>query len=139
MHHQGGQLLLFGGWANRWFSDGFTLDVGSLVGPPYAVVDVTPDHGPITGETLLQVYGIDFINTDDVTVSIPSVFSVKGFRCFALHILGLLDVMIERLGLGLPLKAQCNKQQAVSNKQTDRSSLEIRGLHGKLTFAFVSH
>lgn len=75
MCHQGGKLLLFGGWANRWFSDGFTLDVGSLVGPPYAVMDVIPDHGPITVETLLQVHGIDFINTDDVTVSVPFVCS----------------------------------------------------------------
>lgn len=66
---KGGKLLLYGGWANRWFSDGFTLDVGSIVGPPYAVMDLTPNHGPITGETLLNIHGIDFINTEDVVVS----------------------------------------------------------------------
>lgn len=66
---KGGKLLLYGGWANRWFSDGFTLDVGSIVGPPYAVMDLTPNNGPITGETLLNIHGIDFINTEDVVVS----------------------------------------------------------------------
>lgn len=65
---KGGKLFLYGGWANRWFSDGFTLDVGSIVGPPYAVMDVIPDSGPITGETLLDIHGIDFINTEDVMV-----------------------------------------------------------------------
>lgn len=31
-------------------------------------MDLAPDSGPITGETLLDIYGIDFINTEDVTV-----------------------------------------------------------------------
>lgn len=70
--YQGGKLFVYGGWANRWFSDGFTLDVGCIVGPPYAVMDLIPDNGPITGETLLEIHGIDFINTEDVTVSILS-------------------------------------------------------------------
>lgn len=65
---QGGKLFLYGGWANRWFSDGFTLDVGSIVGPPYAVMDLIPDNGPITGETSVDIHGIDFINTEDVKV-----------------------------------------------------------------------
>lgn len=43
--------------------------MGSIVGPPYAIVGLTPDNGPITGGTLLDIYGIDFINTQDVTVS----------------------------------------------------------------------
>lgn len=67
---QGGKLVLWGGWANRWFSDGYILDVGSIVGPPYAIMDVKPDNGPITGETLLDIYGIDFINTEDILVSL---------------------------------------------------------------------
>ncbi|CAM9198488.1 unnamed protein product, partial [Ectocarpus sp. 12 AP-2014] len=65
---QGGKLILYGGWANRWFSDGFTLDVGSIVGPPYAIMDSIPDNGPITGETLLDIHGIDFINAEDVKI-----------------------------------------------------------------------
>ncbi|CAM9153876.1 unnamed protein product [Ectocarpus fasciculatus] len=67
-YQQGGKLILYGGWANRWFSDGFTLDVGSIVGPPYAIMDLIPDNGPITGETLLDIHGIDFINTEDVKI-----------------------------------------------------------------------
>lgn len=65
---KGGKLFLYGGWANRWFGDGFTLDVGSIVGPPYAVMDLIPDNGPITGETSVDIHGIDFINTEDVKV-----------------------------------------------------------------------
>lgn len=42
--------------------------MGSIVGPPYAVMDLIPDNGPITGETLVEIYGIDFINTEDVKV-----------------------------------------------------------------------
>lgn len=43
--------------------------MGSIVGPPYAVMDLIPDTGPITGETTLDIHGIDFINTEDVIVS----------------------------------------------------------------------
>ncbi|CAM9759277.1 unnamed protein product, partial [Choristocarpus tenellus] len=65
---QGGKLVVYGGWANQWFSDGFTLDVGSIVGPPYAIMDLTPSNGAITGNTLLSIFGIDFINTEDIIV-----------------------------------------------------------------------
>lgn len=44
--------------------------MGSIVGPPYAVMDLTPDNGPITGETLVDIHGIDFINTEDVKVTL---------------------------------------------------------------------
>lgn len=43
--------------------------MGSIVGPPYAIMDLTPNNGPITGETLLDIRGIDFINTEDVMAS----------------------------------------------------------------------
>ena len=31
-----------GGWANRWYNDVYSLSVKSIVGPPYAVLDVSP-------------------------------------------------------------------------------------------------
>ena len=68
------RLILFGGWANEWLGDVFTLDVAHVVGPPYAVMDLYPQIGPLTGSTTLQVTGIDFINTKDVVVRFSSKF-----------------------------------------------------------------
>lgn len=31
-------------------------------------MDLIPDNGPITGETLVDIHGIDFIHTEDVKV-----------------------------------------------------------------------
>lgn len=55
------RVIGFGGWADRWRSDVLVLDVGSVVGPPYAVIAVLPDHGPITGGTKVVVQGIEFV------------------------------------------------------------------------------
>lgn len=41
-------------------------------------MDLIPDNGPITGDTLLDIHGIDFINTDDVVVSVQTYASVLG-------------------------------------------------------------
>ncbi|CAE7455231.1 ODA11, partial [Symbiodinium sp. KB8] len=61
---KGSRLVIFGGWANDWFNDVYTLDVG----PPYAIMDMEPRMGPITGGTPVTLIGIDFVNTDDVVV-----------------------------------------------------------------------
>jgi dynein heavy chain len=44
------------------------LDVGSVVGPPYAIMDIYPKLGPITGSTPIEITGIDFVNTPQVVV-----------------------------------------------------------------------
>ena len=48
---KGSKLLVFGGWANEWFNDIRTLDVAHVVGPPYAIMDIYPNLGAITGGT----------------------------------------------------------------------------------------
>jgi len=65
---KGSRLIVFGGWADRWFDDLYTLDVGGIVGPPYAITDMIPKMGPVTGGTSIAIFGIDFINTQDVIV-----------------------------------------------------------------------
>ncbi|GMH98843.1 hypothetical protein TrLO_g14194 [Triparma laevis f. longispina] len=65
---KGSKLIVFGGWANEWFNDIYLLDVGSVVGPPYAIMDIYPKLGPITGDTPIEITGIDFVNTADVVV-----------------------------------------------------------------------
>ena len=62
------RLIVYGGWADQWLDDIYTLDVGAVVGPPYAVTDIIPDMGPITGGTDIMIHGIDFVNTTDVVV-----------------------------------------------------------------------
>lgn len=58
--HKAGRLVVFGGWADRWFGDVRTLEVGNVVGPPYAILNCDPVMGPITGGALLSILGIDF-------------------------------------------------------------------------------
>jgi dynein heavy chain len=65
---KGSRLIVFGGWSDHWHNDLYTLDVGNIVGPPYAITDMLPKMGPITGGTNITIAGIDFINTTDVVV-----------------------------------------------------------------------
>ena len=78
------RLILFGGWASEWLADVFTLDVARVVGPPYAIMDLYPNNGPVTGSTTLQITGIDFVNTKDVVVRFSSehgTVDVRGDFC----------------------------------------------------------
>lgn len=53
-------------------------------------MDLTPDNGPVTGETLLDIHGIDFINTEDVLVRMRNPqTSVKILICSRHHVRGL--------------------------------------------------
>jgi dynein heavy chain len=65
---KGSRLIVFGGWSVNWHGDMYTLDVGNIVGPPYAITDMLPNMGPVTGGTEIIIVGIDFINTPDVVV-----------------------------------------------------------------------
>ena len=58
------RMYMFGGWANRWFGDLFTLDVNEIVGPPYAVSSVEPAIGAITGETKITIKGFKFMGSN---------------------------------------------------------------------------
>ena len=69
---KGSRLLVFGGWADEWLGDLYTLDVGNIVGPPYAITDLYPNMGPITGGTDCTIIGIDFINTKNIVVRFGS-------------------------------------------------------------------
>lgn len=54
------KMMLFGGWANRWFGDFYSLNVHEIVGPPYAVSSITPGTGAITGGTMVKIKGFMF-------------------------------------------------------------------------------
>jgi len=57
---KGQRVIMFGGWANRWYGDLFVCKVGEVVGPPYAIESITPSNGPITGQTKCTINGIGF-------------------------------------------------------------------------------
>jgi dynein heavy chain len=65
---KGSRLIVYGGWSDRWHDDLYTLDVGNIVGPPYAITDMIPKLGPVTGGTHIIIVGIDFVNTNDVII-----------------------------------------------------------------------
>ena len=78
---KGSRLIIFGGWANQWFGEIYSLDVGCVVGPPYAITFINETVGPITGGTELLIEGIDFVKCDSVLVRFGSkkgVVDVKG-------------------------------------------------------------
>lgn len=44
-------------WCCDRFSDLFSLDVSTVVGPPYAIMDIQPNMGPVTGGTSVKIVG----------------------------------------------------------------------------------
>ena len=67
------RLILFGGWADQWFGDLYSLDVSGIVGPPYAASSISPALGPYTGNTLVRITGLQFPQ-DRVRVKFTNAF-----------------------------------------------------------------
>ena len=61
-------LVFFGGWRQRWWSDTAILNVAGVVGPAYAVMDAQPATGPLTGGTPIVLKGLRFKESPMVTV-----------------------------------------------------------------------
>jgi len=57
---KGSRVIVFGGWANRWFGDTYVCKVADVVGPPYSIDSITPNLGPITGSTKCMIEGVGF-------------------------------------------------------------------------------
>lgn len=53
-------MYIFGGWANNWLNDMWVLPVGAITGPPYAIFDIKPNIGPLTGKTKIIINGAGF-------------------------------------------------------------------------------
>lgn len=68
-HEAAGSLVLFGGWANRWFGDCRLCNVAEVVGPPYSIHGLSPATGPITGGTALTVRGMGFQSAEGGVVA----------------------------------------------------------------------
>jgi dynein heavy chain len=57
---KGSKIILFGGWANRWFDEVYICKVADVVGPPYSIDTVAPAFGPITGGGKSVIKGMGF-------------------------------------------------------------------------------
>jgi dynein heavy chain len=53
-------LIVFGGWNNGWLNDIYSLSVGKIVGPSYAITDIDPPLGQLTGGVPITVKGVGF-------------------------------------------------------------------------------
>jgi len=62
------RLVVFGGWANEWLSDVHALNVSSIVGPPYAITEIIPNLGQLTGGNQVIVKGVGFKDTSEIKV-----------------------------------------------------------------------
>ena len=62
------RLIVFGGWANEWLEDVYALNVSSIVGPPYAITEILPNLGQLTGGTNITVKGVGFKDGADIRV-----------------------------------------------------------------------
>ena len=51
-----------------WLDDLWALNVAGIVGPAYAVQSVSPNNGPITGNTPVSIRGIGFIESKSVQI-----------------------------------------------------------------------
>ncbi|CAM9257232.1 unnamed protein product, partial [Sphacelaria rigidula] len=56
------RLLLFGGWANKWWGELHVCSVGEVVGPPYSLESVSPGSGAITGATQTTVRHVGILS-----------------------------------------------------------------------------
>lgn len=54
------KLVIYGGWNNGWFDDLYSLNVGKIVGPSYAITGSDPCLGQLTGNVELVISGQGF-------------------------------------------------------------------------------
>jgi hypothetical protein len=58
--HRDSRLLVFGGWNNGWLDDIYALAVSKIVGPSYAITDIDPPLGQLSGGIPITITGVGF-------------------------------------------------------------------------------
>lgn len=54
------RLLIFGGWNNGWIDDLWSIKVGKIVGPSYAITGCEPNLGQLSGNVPITITGQGF-------------------------------------------------------------------------------
>lgn len=57
------RIMVHGGWKNDWMNDIWSLNVSTITGPPYAIFDMQPKLGPLTGKTKVSIFGDGFTDS----------------------------------------------------------------------------
>ena len=57
MFYDKNQLTIFGGWNNGWLGDMYSLNVSKIVGPPYAITEIDPPLGQLSGGDVVTIRG----------------------------------------------------------------------------------
>jgi len=60
--------MVHGGWKNLWLNDMWSLNVSTITGPPYAIFDMSPKLGPLTGKTKVVITGDGFTDSQNIVV-----------------------------------------------------------------------
>jgi dynein heavy chain, axonemal len=60
MFYDRNQLCIFGGWSNGWLNDMWTLNVSKIVGPSYAITEIDPPLGQLSGGDTVTIRGQGF-------------------------------------------------------------------------------
>jgi hypothetical protein len=58
------RLLVFGGWNNGWLNDLYALNVSKIVGPLYAITDIVPNLGQLSGNVQVSIKGVGFTDSN---------------------------------------------------------------------------
>lgn len=66
--HKDSRLIVFGGWENEWLNDLWSLNVSTIVGPPYAITEIIPALGQLSGNTNVTIKGVGFKDTSNIQV-----------------------------------------------------------------------
>jgi dynein heavy chain len=57
------RLILFGGWNNGWMDDLWSIKIGKVVGPTYAIMGSEPRLGQLSGNVPITITGQGFKDT----------------------------------------------------------------------------
>jgi len=63
------QIVIFGGWNNKWLDDMWCLNTSKITGPKYAIYSINPKRGPVTGATKIVIKGVGFKQNGAIDVS----------------------------------------------------------------------
>jgi dynein heavy chain len=82
--HRESRLLVFGGWNQGWLDDIYALAVSKVVGPSYAITDVDPPLGQLSGNVPITIKGVGFKDSNikvyftasDTRAEVPSKNSI---------------------------------------------------------------
>ncbi len=105
------RMLIFGGWANKWFDDVHVLSVGDVVGPPYSVgglslcgQDIARTYGPVTGHSVIDVHLTISRSDIGVDATLGSIAASVRFACVKgfLDVTGELDLQTNRVKVATP-------------------------------------